>query len=147
MDADDPSQNENLSAAQLAALEALLRGETAAVAAAAAGVHRGSVHNWLRNDFAFQAQFNRERRDLQEQMTARLMRLAEKATAGVEHHLDDPDAAICMKVLTGLGLLSGKLPPIGSDDPKELEHAKLRADDLRDVDRMLAELRTPLRVA
>ena len=100
MDADGPSQKENLSAAQLAALEALLRGETVAVAAAAAGVHRRSVHNWLRNDFAFQAQFNRERRDLQEQMTARQMRLAEKATAGVEHYLDDPDAAICTKART-----------------------------------------------
>ena len=56
MDADDRSQKENLSAAQLAALEALWRGETVAVAAGAAGVHRRSVHNWLRNDFAFQAQ-------------------------------------------------------------------------------------------
>jgi hypothetical protein len=100
MDADDPSQKENLSAAQRAALEALWRGETVAVAAAAAGVHRRSVHNRLRNHFAFQAQFNRERRHLQEQMTARLMRPAEKATAGVEHHLDDPDAAICMKART-----------------------------------------------
>ena len=49
-----------------------------------------------------------------------------------------------MKVLKGLGLLSGKLPPIGSDDPQELEHAKFKADDLREV---LAELRTPSAVA
>ena len=56
-------------------LEALTAGATVTAAAAAARVDRVTVHRWLRDDFAFQAAFNRARRDLRSAAEARLLGL------------------------------------------------------------------------
>ena len=133
-DAGSP-QDATLLAARLAAIETLVAGKTNAEAATAAGVHRNTLYNWLHKDIVFQAQLNEERRQLREQLLARLTRLADKAAAAVEHHLDEHDARVGISLLTRLGLLDGELPPIGSGDPAELkadlEYAQRREQSFR----------------
>ncbi len=117
----DSSQDTTLSAAHLAAIEALIAGKTHAEAAAAAGVHRNTISGWLRERIDFQARLNQERRQLREQVSARLTRLAEKAATAVEHNLDDDNGGVGIALLTGLGLLTRKPPSIGSGEPAELK--------------------------
>jgi len=129
-----------LSPGQVAALEALLAGRTVTEAATVAGVDRTTVHAWLRSDYAFQAAYNRGRRDLQEQTHARLMTLAEKAVGCVEGALAKGDEKTALAVLRGLGLLSGVPAKPGSDDPEILAAA---AEGQAVFARMEAELAGP----
>ena len=114
------------------ALSALLAGKSVTDAAAAAEVDRTTVHRWLKDDYGFRAAFNRERRRLREAMQSRLMTLAEKATECVERSISDGDGKAALALLKGLGLLSGELPNVGSDDPEDLaadarQHERFRA--------------------
>ena len=118
-----------LTPSQEKALSALLAGKSVTDAAAAAEVDRTTVHRWLKDDFGFRAAFNRERRRLREAMQSRLMTLAEKAAECVERSLADGDDKIALALLKGLGLLSGELPSVGSDDPADLA-AAARRDEL-----------------
>ncbi len=67
------------------------------------------------------AQLNEERRQLREQMSARLTRLADEAATAVEHNLDDDKGGVAISLLTGLGLLTREPPSIGSGQPAELK--------------------------
>lgn len=126
---------ESLSAQQLQALDALLKGETVSKAAGDAGVDRSTVHRWLREDYHFLAEFNRGRRELQQALLTRLLRLAEDATASVEKAVKAGDARSSVALLRGLGLLSGEAPCIGPGDPEVLranaEEARANAEERR----------------
>ncbi len=102
-------------------LEHLLAGETVTSAAKAGKVDRTTAHRWLREDYAFQAAYNRGRRELQEALQTRLLSLAEKAARTVEGAVEGGDSRAALAVLKGLGLLNGEPPEIGSDDPEDLE--------------------------
>jgi hypothetical protein len=109
-----------LSPSQETVLTVLLTGKSVTDAATAAGVDRTTVHRWLKEDFGFQAAFNRARRELREALTAKLMALAEKATEAVEKSIAEGDGKTALALLKGLGLLPGELPTIGSDEPQDL---------------------------
>jgi hypothetical protein len=99
-------------------LAELLTGQTITAAASAAGVERITVHRWLREDFAFQAAWNRDRRELRRETYAHLERLAVKATDCLEKAIDGGDVKAAMEIVKGMGILApGK---IGSGDPGEL---------------------------
>ena len=117
--------DELLSPAQQKALTALLAGKSVTDAAAAAEVDRTTVHRWLKETYAFQAALNRGRRDLQEAMQARLLVLADKGADAVERSIAEGDGKTAIALLKGLGLLSGELIKVGSDDPRELAAATL----------------------
>ncbi len=128
---------EGLSPSQTIALEALLAGKTNTAAAAAAGVDRVTVYRWLKDDFAFQAELNRGRRELREATIGNLQRLAAKAAVCVEKAIDQDDVKVALEVLKRFPPLA--LGPIESDDPAELalkaeveaaerqDHLKMRA--------------------
>jgi hypothetical protein len=122
-----------LTPSQEKALSALLVGKSVTDAAAAAEVDRTTVHRWLKDDFGFRAAFNRERHRLREAMQSRLMTLAEKAAECVERSLADGDGKTALALLKGLGLLSGELPPVGSDDPADLAAAARRNELFRSL--------------
>ena len=113
------TQIEDLTPAQHLALEALLAGRTVTDAAAAAQVDRTTLHRWLKDDMAFQAAFNRGKRELRDAAHVRLMQVAAKAVDCVEQAVESRDAKTALAVLRGLGLLDGN-PEIGSDDPATL---------------------------
>ena len=132
---------ESLSPAQMTAVEALLAGKTNTAAAAEAGVDRATVHRWLKDDFAFQAELNRGRREMRRATFGNLERLAAKAAECLEKAIDQGDVKAALEVLKRLQLFASNR--IGSDDPAELaaeaEQATKRQGELTFRD-MEAEL-------
>jgi hypothetical protein len=117
---------DSISPAQEAAVEAMLAGKTVTEAALAGGVSRASVHRWLKEDFAFQAELNRGRREIRRAAFGTLERIATKAAGCLEKALDEGDVKAALEVLKRLQLLAPSR--IGSDDPAELaEEAKIDA--------------------
>ena len=103
------------------ALAALLSGATVTEAAKLAGVHRCTVHEWLRSDIGFRAQLSSRQRELRSALGVRLMKLCEKATNVVEKALEEgEDSQFAFDLLKGMGLV--KPPNLGWDDPELLRH-------------------------
>lgn len=109
-----------LSDKQLLALDAILTGVTVTEAAAAVGVHRGTMHRWLA-DPSFVASLNRRRAENRAAAEARLTSLLSNAISAVEAALDRGDAKTALALLRGLGLLTGHPSPIGPTDPGRVE--------------------------
>ena len=117
----DLAPEQELSAPQTAALEALASGATVTAAAATAGVNRVTVHRWLREDFSFQAALNQTRLDLRDAAAmARLLKLADSAAGTVQEAVEQGDVRVAVTVLKGLGLLSERAIEVGLCDPKKL---------------------------
>ena len=131
---DSGVESHELSPTQQKALSALGEGATITAAADAAGVDRTTVHRWPREDFAFQADWNRLRAEIRKDNVARIEHLADSAFDAVRTAIEEGDARIAVTVLKGIGLLDGQTPSI-SDDPailrEEADLAKLEADYLR----------------
>jgi hypothetical protein len=108
-----------LSPQQIAALDSLLAGSSVTDAAAAAGVVRSTVHDWLRNSFAFQAALNRGRRDLRQAVLHRLDRIANNATECIDKAIQGGDVKAAMEIVKRLDFFTSR--HIGSDDAAELE--------------------------
>ena len=93
---DKSGQNQELSAAQLNAIAALLGGASSTDAATAAGVTRQTVHEWLK-----QAQFvivlNTCRAELWDAQQNALRALGDKANSVLETALDSDDMGIALK--------------------------------------------------
>jgi hypothetical protein len=130
----------SLSPEQVSVLEALVRGETVTNAAQGAGVSPRTVHRWLKDDFAFQAAYNRERRALMTAMQQRLTLLAATAIETVEGAVKAGDVKAALAVIKAVGLLSGEASAIGAADPdglqEERERAERQAAKLRKMDEM-----------
>jgi hypothetical protein len=117
-----------LSPVQALALNSLLAGEPITQAAVKAGVDRSTVHRWLRTDWEFLAAYNEGRRELLEDGQRRLLMLTECAIAIVQVSLENGSLRAALACLKGLGLLGGKLPQIGLQNPEHLEFASEQAE-------------------
>ncbi len=124
-----------LSARQVRVVTSLMAGETVVAAAKSAGVSRETVHRWWREDFEFQATYNRGRRELLETIQCRLLALADQATETVKKAVEQGDTKTALVVLKGLGMLPDILIRIGAEDPHVLrddaEIAKKEAQQAR----------------
>jgi AcrR family transcriptional regulator len=110
---------------QRTVLELLLTGMSISEAARSCGVDRGTVHRWLRDDGAFQAALNRGQRTLRRASEARLEVLAAEALDAVRRAVQDGDARTAIGLLRGLGMLSGQLREIGSEDPATVRQLRM----------------------
>jgi hypothetical protein len=127
-----------LSKTQLSALEALLTGSTVTHAASEAGVARTTVHRWLRDDWVFKSELNRERREIRDAIRSQLLRAAESAVRSVSRAIDEGDLRAAMDVLKGLGLLGSRIQiEIGEDDPEALEEEARIAEGEAESERKL----------
>ena len=138
-------QNETLgglSQAQFTAVEALLAGKTVTEAAAAASMGRATVYRWLKDDFAFQAELNRGRREIRRAAFGNLERLAAKATGCLEKAIDEGDVKSALEVLNRMRILAPA--QIGSDDPAELEAKAKREAKARHGDNQFLEMEAQL---
>lgn len=122
---DTAETDESLPPEQVSALEALLRGERVTDAAHTAGVSPRTVHRWLKDDFAFQAAFNRERHALTQAMQQRLAVLATTALETVEGAVKAGDVKAALAVLKAAGVLGGGAATIGSADPDVLRQERM----------------------
>ena len=133
----DNPRPEALTAKQERALDHLLAGETITAAAKAVNADPSTLHRWLRENPLFQATFNQRRRELQEAHQTKLASIATKALQTVEQAVENGDVGTSMKLLTGLGLLSGEAPRIGPEDPRDVErHLRSREERWDDRKRM-----------
>jgi hypothetical protein len=119
---------ENISSAQAAVVEAMLGGKTITDAATAVGVDRSTVHRWLKDDFAFQAELNRGRRETRQAAFRNLERLAAKAAECLAKALDQGDVKAALEILKRADFL--KLTSIGSEDAAALAaEAQMQASE------------------
>lgn len=109
----------DLSATQIAVLDALLSGKTATDAAAAAGIGRRTLYDWLRKDFRFQAALNRGRRDLQQAVACRVEQLAAEATECVAQAVRNGDVKAALEILKRANVFTAA--KVGSDDERVLQ--------------------------
>jgi len=135
-----PATPEALTRQQEMALDHMLAGKSISDAAKEVDADRTTLHRWLREDPQFLATYNQRRRELQEAHQTKLSSIAAKALQTVEQAVENGDVATSMKLLSGLGLLSGEAPRIGPEDPRDVErHLRSREERWSDRKRM-AEL-------
>lgn len=91
------SQDVAFTPRQAKALSALLDGATIGAAADAAGVHRKTVSEWLKQP-AFKQALADEQKAAIEGAARRLSALSNKAFAALESVFDDPDVPAAVKV-------------------------------------------------
>jgi hypothetical protein len=115
--------------AQIAALDALLSGKTAGDAAAAAGISRSTLYNWLGKDFRFQAALNRGRRDLRQALACRADQLASEAAECIARAVRDGDVKAALEIVKRANIFAAS--KIGSDNEAVLRHE----EEKRQVDR------------
>ena len=128
-----------LSAQQIAVIDALSNGVTATEAAAQVGIHRNTISNWRRNDFAFQhafadaqydrALFHRERTEL----------LAGKAYEALEALLADPNTPATVRLKAALYILekASTPPPPKSQVQFDIEKVRMSPNPPVTVDKDL----------
>ncbi len=119
-----------LSPEQTRVLEHLLSGQTISAAAKAVGVDRSTLHRWARQDFEFQAEFNRMRRELADAVQTRLLTVADKAAEVLGNAVHQGDLSASLQVLRGMGALIGTPVRLGPEDPEVLrENAELAREE------------------
>lgn len=94
-----------LSPKQLAAIRALAKGATVSAAAAAAGVHRSTIHDWSRNDIRFRAAIVESRHQHAQQITDRIRDLSDSALDTVAAILAAPKAAPATRLRAALAII------------------------------------------
>ncbi len=109
------SGGDGLTPAQRRAIQRLASGESATAAAASAGVHRQTLHRWLREDAAFRAAFHAWQAAAAEDARARLLALADAAVTAVAAAITAGDTRTALAILKGQGLLTPPEP--GPTDP------------------------------
>jgi hypothetical protein len=135
---------QDLSPPQIAALEALLAGSNVTDAAAAAGVDRSTLHNWLRKHFVFQAALNAGRKNLRQAIAHRLERLANDATECVGKAVREGDVKAALEIVKRMDVLAPRY--LDSDDAAELEAIETqRQQELAERRQRAAELAQRLR--
>lgn len=127
---------------QLTVLEQLVSGATITHAAKTTKVSRSTIHRWLKDDFDFQAELNRRRGELQEAIHGTLRSVAHRAAQNVAEAVEGGDVSVSLKVLKGIGALSGEAPRPVTDDAEvlreeaEIDRAEQQSD--REIRRLLA---------
>ena len=118
----------DLPPAQIAALDALLVGKTATDAAAAAGICRRTLYNWLGKDFRFQAALNRGRRHVRQALACRAEQLAAEAAECVAAAVRQGDVKAALEILKRANVFAPS--KIGSDNETvlQLEEQKRQLD-------------------
>lgn len=89
------------------ALGELMMGRTVTDAASAAGVNRGTVHDWL-NESTFHAEYDRRLQEMRTKAKARLMGLVDIAIDAVAEALARGDEKTALQLLKGMNLLDNQ---------------------------------------
>jgi len=130
------NQTQELPPAQIAALDALLSGKTTTDAAAAAGISRSTLYNWLGKDFRFQAALNRGRRELRQTLACRADQLAADAAECVARAVREGDVKAALEILKRANVFAAA--NIGSDNEAVLQHEEQKRQIDRETNLALA---------
>ena len=103
-------RKETLSAKRSEAIALLVIGRGITETAQEVGVGRTTLWRWMRKDFEFQAELNRQRNALRHSLTDRVHAIAEKALTAVDRAIAEGNVTAALAVLKGSGLLDGRWP-------------------------------------
>jgi hypothetical protein len=122
------------------AVDLLASGKTVTEAAAAIGVSRQTVSDWLNRNADFRASLNARRQELWEAMGDRLRALLPDAVEALASELRDGNrlkaAALILRACGADGLPA----PLGPTDPEEMEIADRERDNDRTMRSTLASI-------
>jgi hypothetical protein len=107
-----------LSTVQLEAIAALATGQTILAAAGQTGVHRATVHNWLKLP-AFSAALDQACQDHAAEISARLSQVASLAIDTIRQILTDPNASPAVKLRAAIAVLDRPLFPKSAAAPSQ----------------------------
>ena len=130
---------EHLTTPQRAALTAIIEGRTVTAAAKEAGVHRATIHRWLKSNPVFRAAYNAWEHESKTNTMSRLLAIVKKALDAVTWSIDEGDGRLAYTLLKDLGLLTRIQDSL--TDPKllnrqmQLDHSKL----LRSLDLLMLD--------
>jgi hypothetical protein len=93
-----------LSPVQAQVVAALAQGRTITTAAAEAGIHRNTIHNWL-HEPVFHAAFEEAQREYTAALSDGMRDLAARAIETLRSLLDDPKASPSVRLRTALAIL------------------------------------------
>ena len=147
--ADKSRQSEELSPAQVVAVELVATGRSDGETAEAAGVTRQTVNGWRHHDPAFIAAVNAARREMWSSSRAKLRALASRAVDMIEDNLKDTPPPKVIPVLLAVMKLAGELPePDGATTTEGVIHElaesrvrqRLEAIPMSELDRVLSRV-------
>src|SRR5213079_273365 len=95
----------DLSPAQAQVIKSLARGQTVTAAAEDAGVHRTTVHHWLRSEPAFKAAAETARTEYADELNDGLRELAARAVHTLHDLLQDISTPPAVRLKTALAIL------------------------------------------
>jgi transposase len=136
-------QSRELDEPQQAALTALRAGQSFALAAEMAGVHRATVFRWVKRDPYFAAAFNAWKSELQASAEVRLLKLTDKAVDVVEKALERGDEQVAMKMLRQLQVM--RRTKVGATDGEtmkvemDLQEKRRHRSQTREMARIMLE--------
>jgi hypothetical protein len=122
-----------LSAQQIVVIDALSNGVTATEAAAEAGVHRNTINNWRRNDFAFQHALADAQYDRALLHRERTEALADKAYAALDALLADPNTPASVRLKAALYILEKASTPPTPKSQVQLQIEKVHVSEAAPV--------------
>jgi hypothetical protein len=97
--------NSTLSPVQAQVIAALASGQSITAAASAAGVHRSTIHNWLKTDQQFQTEFDEFRQNTVELLREQLAGLERSALAALKRLIDDEKTPPSVRLKAALAVL------------------------------------------
>ena len=100
-----PDTNESLSPIQANVVAALAQGRTVSAAARQAGVHRGTIHNWLKAQPEFKTAVHAARREYTALVDDQLRELASTALDTLRALLENPDTGSIVRLKAALAIL------------------------------------------
>ncbi len=125
----DPTLSE-LSPAQAKVILALVEGATVSKAAQAAGIHRSTVHDWLKRDPRFAAALRHSRAEYAETLRDEMKELSALALTTLRALLEDPSTSAAVRLRAALAILERpRLPEPGWTLPTSLSTP--REDEFR----------------
>ncbi len=121
----------DLSPAQAQVITALAQGRTITAAAREAGLHRSTIHNWLRIESAFKTSMQNARAEYAATLNDGMRDLAARALETLRNLLDDPDTPAATRLKTALAVLQRPHLPIPAGMPRANRIPKRAASSRR----------------
>ena len=117
-----PVSNSDLSPTQAQIVVALAQGKSISAAARESGIHRTTVHNWMRNEPQFKSAVHRAKREYIELLNDQLRELASRALETIYKLIDDPGTPSSVRLKASLAVLERpQLPDGGWSLPERIE--------------------------
>ena len=117
-----PAPNSNLSSTQVQVVAALAQGFSVTAAAQEAGIHRTTIHHWLRSDPEFKTAVENAELEFVEALKDQVRELSFGALETLQNLMGDPNTRDAIRLKTALAVLERpSFPNRGWNLPARIE--------------------------